>query len=81
MIADDISNWILTLPKWQQKLSYLIMEKSIFRKRNLTGFMMFLKLKQNCKVAKFQKILRKFAMLIWRIHPMLFGKELVICMA
>lgn len=27
MIADDISNWILTLPKWQQKLSYLIMEK------------------------------------------------------
>ena len=73
MIADDISNWILTLPKWQQKLSYLIMEK--------TGFMMFLKLKQNCKVAKFQKILRKFAMLIWRIHPMLFGKELVICMA
>lgn len=30
MIADDISNWIVTLPKWQQKLSYLIMEKKAY---------------------------------------------------
>lgn len=27
MIIEDISKWVLTLPKWQQKLSYLIMEK------------------------------------------------------
>ena len=35
MIADDISNWILTLPKWQQKLSYLIMEKKHISKEEL----------------------------------------------
>ena len=64
MIADDISNWILTLPKWQQKLSYLIMEKKHISEEELNGIYDVLKLKQNCKVAKFQKILRKFAMLI-----------------
>lgn len=37
MIADDISNWILTLPKWQQKLSYLIMEKKHISEEELNG--------------------------------------------
>ena len=37
MIADDISNWILTLPKWQQKLSYLIMEKKHISEEKLNG--------------------------------------------
>ena len=26
MITEDILNWTKTLPKWQQKLSYLLME-------------------------------------------------------
>ena len=37
MIADDISNWIVTLPKWQQKLSYLIMEKKHISAEELNG--------------------------------------------
>lgn len=37
MIADDISNWILTLPKWQRKLSYLIMEKKHISEEELNG--------------------------------------------
>ena len=76
MIADDISNWILTLPKWQQKLSYLIMEKKHISEEELNGIYDVFKTE-----TKLQKILRKFAMLIWRIRPMLFGKELVTCMA
>ena len=72
MIADDISNWILTLPKWQQKLSYLIMEKKHISEEELNGIY---------DVFKTETKLRKFAMLIWRIRPMLFGKELVTCMA
>lgn len=81
MIADDISNWIVTLPKWQQKLSYLIMEKKHISAEELNGIYDVFKTETKLQSAKFQKILRKFAMLIWRIRPMLFGKELVTCMA
>lgn len=27
MIVEDILNWVSTLPKWQQKLSYTLLEK------------------------------------------------------
>lgn len=27
MITEDISEWVATLPKWQQKLSYALVEK------------------------------------------------------
>ena len=29
MITEDILEWVATLPKWQQKLSYVLVEKKV----------------------------------------------------
>lgn len=52
MIFDDISNWILTLPRWQQKLSHLIMEKKHISEKELNEIYDFFKIETKLKCGK-----------------------------
>ena len=35
MITEDILSWVATLPKWQQKLSYALIEKKTITEEEL----------------------------------------------
>lgn len=59
MIFDDISNWILTLPKWQQKLSYLIMEKKHISEKELNEIYDFFKTETKLKCGKVSENIEK----------------------
>lgn len=59
MIVDDISNWILTLPKWQQKLSYLIMEKKHISEEELNEIYDVFKTETKLKSGKVSEDIEK----------------------
>lgn len=59
VIFDDISNWILTLPKWQQKLSYLIMEKKHISEKELNEIYDFFKTETKLKCGKVSENIEK----------------------
>ncbi len=37
MITEDILDWVATLPKWQQKLSYALVEKKKVTENKMEG--------------------------------------------
>ena len=59
MIVDDISNWIVTLPKWQQKLSYLIMEKKHISEEELNEIYDVFKTETKLKSGKVSEDIKK----------------------